>query len=120
MTRQCSASFALWPVAALWVGCAQTQPLEPRPVDPETAVCPRPDYPLAARRSDATGTTRVSYRIQPSGAVSDAWVTRKSGETPAHAVLDEAALTAVGVCRFAEANGYAPVRASQDCEWRLE
>jgi TonB family protein len=105
---------------ALLAGCAQPTSLPPRPVDTSGATCPAPTYPVASRRVEAVGITRVVYVVEPSGQVSSASIERSSGETPAHRLLDQAALAATAACRYVAVEGYGPRRVSREYRWELQ
>lgn len=74
---------------------------------------------MAAVRTEATGTTRVTFVVEPSGQVSAVSVERRSGETRAHVRLDRAAVEAVTACRFAAVQGYGPRRAAREFKWEI-
>jgi len=68
---------------------------------------PRPEYPRAAREAGWEGTTVLQIVVLPDGTVGSVTVHRTSG----HAVLDEAALTAVKSWQFVPArDGNFPIR----------
>lgn len=95
----------------------------PRPVLQSGAGCKRPEYPLAAARSDTTGTTRLVFHIGTKGDVIDADIVKSAGKTLHHKLLDMAALSSLMQCVFSPAvvNGV-PVEATTQVEyvWRLE
>lgn len=62
-------------------------------------VCDRPEYPRAARSSEATGATVIIYTMDTSGVIGEASVERSSGPTREHKQLDRAALEAVKACK---------------------
>ena len=78
-----------------------------------------PEYPPGARRANETGTVQLSYLIDVDGKVLESKVERSSG----YRRLDEAARTAIGLCKFrpATADGR-PVRSRKkvDYVWKLE
>lgn len=90
-----------------------------RPISRPGGDCLSPSYPVAAARLGATGVTRVVFTVEPSGAVANVVVVRRSGETRAHAELDKRAVQSIARCEFGPALGYAPVRVAQDFEWKL-
>ena len=62
--------------------------------------CARPTYPRAARRVQATGTTRIRFEIDAMGRVVEARVMRSAGPTREHRLLDRAAVDALARCGF--------------------
>ncbi len=86
--------------------------------------CEKPEYPAAARRSEATGVTRVRFSIDETGHVVKAEVTGSSGSSREHRQLDKVAVEALSQCRFkpgADENGK-PVGAFSNVEyvWKLD
>ena len=82
------------------------------------------DYPAAARRAEATGTTKVRFTVGPDGKLSGAEVVKSAGPTREHKMLDRVALAKLGECTFTpgiDEHGK-PVGGSFDVEyvWRLE
>lgn len=82
------------------------------------------DYPAAAARAEATGTTKVRFQIGTGGEVLGAEITRSAGPTREHKMLDRLVLSKLGGCRFtpgADDSGKAVV-ATQEFEyvWKLE
>jgi protein TonB len=71
-----------------------------RPPRMDAAACTRPDYPRAARRAEATGTTRLRLQIDASGRVVSTQVLQSAGRSREHRLLDRAAATALSQCRF--------------------
>lgn len=71
-----------------------------RPAQLEASQCARPAYPRAALRSEATGTTRIRFRVDAGGRVTDARVLQHSGPSREHRLLDRAAVETLGRCRF--------------------
>ena len=67
----------------------------------KTAKCVRPEYPPAAARAGAMGTTRLRFTIDAHGQVIDAEVVEASGPTREHRILDNAAKEAFSHCEFA-------------------
>jgi TonB family protein len=83
-----------------------------------------PDYPPAALRVKATGTTVVRLWIDDTGRVGQSEITGASGPTREHRLLDKTALAVLAKCPFvpgADASGR-PVGAelSVAYTWRLE
>ncbi len=62
--------------------------------------CKFPEYPAAARRTEATGRTTISLHISANSSVIDGEVTKSSGSSAAHKMLDAAALFSIMQCRF--------------------
>ena len=86
--------------------------------------CPQPTYPAAARRAHAEGTTRIRFQVSATGAVERAEVERSAGSSREHRLLDQAAVSALAVCRFQpgtdEAGHPVGAVARVDYVWRLE
>jgi periplasmic protein TonB len=116
MTKLFLKSFALFLLAS----CAQQPPMQPRPVDAKSAICAKPEYPNAARRYDAEGTTYLSLSVDAQGVVSNSNVEQSSGASAAHKLLDQAALQALLTCRFPGSPGYAPARGRIEYVWKLD
>jgi TonB family protein len=55
-----------------------------------------PEYPAAALKIEAQGTTTLQFTVDDKGALTDAAISKSSG----HEVLDRAALSALSKCRF--------------------
>jgi protein TonB len=107
----------------------------PAPVAPRVAAKPAitninscaptgDDYPAAARRADATGTTRIRFSIGADGRLVNAEVVRSAGSSREHKMLDRLALGKLSECKFtagADENGR-PVGATVDFEyvWKLD
>jgi TonB family protein len=70
-----------------------------------------------ARRAGAEGVTVITYVVDEQGLVTDAKITKASGKSRAHEMLDTSALRAVKSGRFRESVGY--VRGNIEFEWRL-
>jgi protein TonB len=62
-------------------------------------VCDRPEYPRAARNTEATGSTVIIYSMDTTGVIGEASIERSSGPTREHKQLDRAALEAVKACK---------------------
>lgn len=85
--------------------------------------CKPPEYPLAAARAEATGTTRLVFHVGPKGDVIDADIVKSAGKTLAHKLLDMAALSSLMQCGFSPrvVNGVAVDTTTQvEYVWRLE
>jgi D-alanyl-D-alanine endopeptidase (penicillin-binding protein 7) len=101
------------PVLGLVLACAASaHALSTRDVRPAAATtgltrsavadfstCTKPQYPQADIAASHEGTVTVSFRVDPSGAVTDSTIVRSSG----YASMDEAARSALHRCRFAPA-----------------
>jgi protein TonB len=61
--------------------------------------CSKPEYPSAARRAEAEGTTVVVFTMDTNGAITDASVQKSSGPSREHKALDRATLEAVQACK---------------------
>jgi len=89
------------------------------------ACAPRSDdYPAAARRAEATGTTRVRFTVGADGRLAQAEVARSAGPTREHRMLDRVALDKLKECSFtagADENGRAAGGTFDvDYVWKLE
>lgn len=95
-----------------------------RPARLEASRCTRPEYPRAALRVEATGTTRIRFQVDAAGQVIDARVLQRSGPSREHRLMDRAAVDALGRCRFTgglDARGRAVGGfATVDYVWKLE
>jgi len=58
----------------------------------------RPDYPAAAARAQAVGTSRIRFTVDANGKVTAADVIGSSGPTREHRLLDNAAKQALATC----------------------
>jgi protein TonB len=107
-------------------------PPPPAPVAPRQAVaaqinvnaCEKPEYPAAAARAEATGTTKIRFTVDAAGKVSKADIEKSSGSSREHRQLDNAAKEALSKCPFkpgTDENGK-PVGATTLVEyvWKLE
>jgi protein TonB len=82
------------------------------------------DYPAAARRADAAGTTRVKFTVGADGKLSGVEVARSAGASREHKLLDRVAVAKLSECTFQaglDVNGK-PVGDSFEVDyvWRLE
>ena len=65
------------------------------------ACAPGPDdYPAAALKEEATGTTRVRFTVDASGKLAAAEVVRSAGASRAHKALDRVAVQKLSECKF--------------------
>ncbi|MEK8051300.1 TonB family protein [Ideonella sp. DXS22W] len=84
------------------------------------------DYPAAALRAEASGTTRLRLTVDPSGVVSKADVINSAGPTREHRLLDRAAVSqmASGTCKGVAATDEAgkPIGSTIDVDvvWRIQ
>lgn len=90
-----------------------------------TSCAPRDeDYPVAAIRAEATGTTKVRFTIDGTGKLAKAEVVKSAGASREHRMLDRVAVDKLSTCKFRpgiDANGK-PVGGSFDVEyvWKLK
>jgi protein TonB len=82
------------------------------------------DYPAAAARTEAIGTTKVRFSIDGQGALVKAEVVKSAGGSREHKLLDRVALDKLSACKFtpgADESGR-PVGGSFDVEyvWKLQ
>ena len=97
-----------------------------RPAIANVSACaPKPDdYPAAALRAEATGTTKVRFTVGADGKMTAAEVVKSSGPSREHKQMDRVALAKLSECSFragADENGK-PVGASFEVEyvWKIE
>ena len=81
------------------------------------------DYPAAAIKEEATGTTKIRFTVDASGKLAGADVVRSAGASRAHKALDRVAVTKLSECKFSaglDENGRA-VGSSFEVEyvWKL-
>jgi periplasmic protein TonB len=84
----------------------------------------KPEYPAAALRAEAQGTTTIRFTIDASGKVASAEVIKRSGPSREHRLLDNTAVNSLSGCTFRagrDATGQ-PVTAATTVEyvWKLE
>jgi len=83
------------------------------------------DYPAAAKRSEATGTTRIRFTVGPDGRLAGTpEIVRSAGSSREHKMMDRVAAAKLSECKFTagvDENGK-PVGASFDVEyvWKLD
>lgn len=58
------------------------------------------DYPPAAVRAEATGTTVIRFTVDATGKLASADVVKSAGPTREHRLLDRVAVTKLSECRF--------------------
>lgn len=58
------------------------------------------DYPAAARRAEATGTTRLRFTIDAAGALTRSEIVKSAGMTREHRMLDKVAESKLAGCYF--------------------
>jgi len=58
------------------------------------------DYPAAARRAEATGTTKVKFTVGADGKLANVEVVRSAGPSREHKMLDRVAVAKLSECRF--------------------
>ena len=82
------------------------------------------DYPAAAVRAEATGTTRVRFTVDATGKLSNAEVVKAAGSSREHRQLDRVALSKLSECTFKPGNDETgkPVGGTFEVEyvWKLE
>jgi TonB family protein len=81
------------------------------------------DYPAAAVRTNATGTTRIRFTVGQTGYLINSEIVKTSGKTRSHRQLDRVALAKLSECKFAagvSANG-SPTGGTFEVEyvWKL-
>lgn len=71
----------------------------PRParIDAGAARC-RPEYPAAAQRAGATGTTKIRFSVDATGRISGSQILQSSGSTRENRMMDKAAAEALAQC----------------------
>jgi len=95
-----------------------------RPAQLDVSRCEKPEYPVAARREGASGTTQIRFAVDGSGHVTSAQLLRASGTSREHRAMDQAAVAALSRCSFKPGTdeqgrpvgGYATV----DYVWKLD
>ena len=71
----------------------------PRParIDAGAARC-HPEYPAAAQRAGATGTTKIRFSVDAAGRISGSQILQSSGATRENRMMDKAAAEALAQC----------------------
>jgi TonB family protein len=81
--------------------------------------CKLPEYPVAARRAGATGSTKLTFHIRANSRVIDGEVTKSAGKSPSHKLLDVTALFSLMQCKFEPAKFRGqPIDAWTEVEYR--
>ncbi len=120
-------------LTALVAGCAQTgggmgaaggvgnsASTGGREVELRSGNCPPPAYPDAALQARATGVTVVTFTVDANGGVTSTSVSRSSGGTKEHQMLDNAAMALVRQCKFPATPGKPPGTAAIEYNWALK
>jgi TonB family protein len=83
------------------------------------AKCELPEYPFAARRNETTGRTGLLVEVNPAGAVTSVVITKASGTSREHDLLDGLAKKSFESCVFAPAPGTRTATAPVEYVWKL-
>lgn len=111
------------------VAIAPPAPAVPRPTGTPARIdvssCEKPEYPRAALRAEATGTTRIRFTIDATGRVAKAEIDKPSGPTRDHRTMDAAAVEVLSKCPFrpgtdAEGHPVGGAVTTVDYVWKLE
>ncbi len=88
------------------------------------ASCEKPEYPAAALRAEATGTTKIRFTVDATGKVSKAEIEKPAGPSREHRLLDRTAVEALSKCPFKPGTDEAgqPVGATTVVEyvWKMD
>lgn len=102
----------------------QPPPRLAKPARVNVASCAKPEYPRAALRAGAIGTTRIQFAIDAHGRVMRADLVKSSGSSSAHRRMDRAAIEALSRCAFEpgvdESGRAIGARATVEYVWQLE
>ena len=66
----------------------------------DVGTCDKPEYPAAALRADASGTSKIRFTVDATGVVSKAEIERSAGASREHRLLARSAIDALSKCRF--------------------
>ncbi|MBI3157342.1 MAG: TonB family protein [Burkholderiales bacterium] len=90
------------PVAPPAPAAAPAPPRVARPAIANVAACAptAADYPAAALRAEATGTTRIRFTVGADGKLANAEVIGRSGSSREHRALDRVAQDKLSECTF--------------------
>ena len=95
--------------AAITTASALALPPQDPPPEPKAATVVAwdpscaPQYPVAAIKSGAQGTTRVAVHLDEAGKVTAVDIVQRSGDTREHRLLDSEAARAIARCPFTAA-----------------
>ena len=116
--------------AAITTASALALPPQDPPPEPKAATVVAwdpscaPQYPVAAIKSGAQGTTRVAVHLDEAGKVTAVDIVERSGDTREHRLLDAEAARAIARCPFTPARDGAgkptPSVVTLTQEWRVD